>query len=956
MPGCCSNLKNFVLFCCLFALSCEIGAAQIQVYDPDSHGFFRQNWSALQDSSGILYFGNSDGIVQFNGTRWSSTHVPSGNAAFSLIRYNDTIHWAGNGDFGYLAPDSLNVFTPVSLLSGPDKQDQPVSLVWQMLVHDGKLYHKTGNNLVVWDGEEISFIDIGSAVWWIFSFLGQLYLQTPAGDHGLYIFNDGELIPVPGSELYENDAIYSAIPLGEQILLISRGEGVVWFDGYSFEPADTDGSRYLSEHNVYRGIKISDEKLAFATLNGGVLVTDNRGNMMHTFTEADGLPTNIVYNVYADAEQNIWAATDNGIVSIPLNTPARKFDERSGIAGIIMFIQYYQNRLFIGTTEGLFEQESLGNFEPVDGMNFRSFDSLIIYGELIIATSNGLFKLTENGFDRIDERIYHQLIRDAANPNLYYGYGSGEIDRIHQITPTVIATTLIQSEKPIEAVYAENGSLWFAASDNIIRRSNPESEQIEMYQLSLSESSHVHVLNRIADSIRAGTGNGLFTFNEEAGEFVNDTQFSDPDLRSEQVTLFEQCGNSEIWFRNNRRVKRAHFVNGSWNVHTDSYRNIARNEGLEVIYCAVGGEVWFGGTGALYRLENPDWNYGADFRTNITGVYLHNDSLVYGGFGSQPFTPAFNYDDNTIRFTYSAASFTEPAATEYRVRLRGFDDGWSSWTSDTRKDYTFIPEGSYIFEVEGRNVYHATGKVASFSFTILPPWYRTIWAYIAYFLLIAGVVYGGYRVKLHSILKEQRIRDGIARDLHDELSSTLSSINFFADAIDSSILDKKETNRFLHLIQKSSREAKEKISDIVWVIHSDNDDWQNLLLRCKRFAADLLDSKNIPLTFELSGNFSGKPNINQRKNIWLIFREILTNIARHAEPGRVTIKITAETGRFVMQISDDGAGFEKPLTRDQGNGVRNIFERAEQLKGECTLETSPGKGTTWVVDIPFVIK
>ncbi|MDX1641886.1 MAG: ATP-binding protein, partial [Balneolaceae bacterium] len=239
------------------------------------------------------------------------------------------------------------------------------------------------------------------------------------------------------------------------------------------------------------------------------------------------------------------------------------------------------------------------------------------------------------------------------------------------------------------------------------------------------------------------------------------------------------------------------------------------------------------------------------------------------------------------------------------------------------------------------------------TFTILPPWYRTIWAYLGYFLIAGGVIYGAYRIRLNRILREQRIRDGIARDLHDELSSTLSSINFFADAINSRKLGEKENNRFLSLITKSSKEAKEKVSDIVWVIHSENDDWENLLLRCKRFAADTLDSRNVKHNFSVNGNFSGKPTITERKNMWLIFREILTNIARHAEPYQVDIEFTQKSGILQVDITDDGTGFDPGEVRSDGYGVQNVKDRVDQLKGNCTLESSPGEGTRWYIEIPL---
>jgi len=389
-------------------------------------------------------------------------------------------------------------------------------------------------------------------------------------------------------------------------------------------------------------------------------------------------------------------------------------------------------------------------------------------------------------------------------------------------------------------------------------------------------------------------------------------------------------------------------------VIVNPYQTIARaeNEGVETIFCDEDGSVWFGGSRNLYHLTDPDWTYNHDFNTNITGVLVRNDSLIFGGYGDPSEVKKLKFEENELRFTYAAASYIEPEANQYRTRLRGYEEEWSNWSGEPQKDYTFIPEGTYTFEVQGRNVYHKTGSIDSYTFTVLPPWYRTIWAYLGYLLIAAGVVYAGHKIRLNAILKEQRIRDGIARDLHDELSSTLSSISFFANAMDSPRAKEEKENRYLSLIKKSSKEAKETISDIVWVIHTENDDWENLLMRCKRFASDILDARDIEHSFEIKGSFTGKPSINQKKNIWLIFREILTNIARHAEPKQVDIRFAMDGGKLHIHIEDNGSGFDSDNTREDGYGVQNIKERAEQLKAKCTLDSMPGEGTRWVIDVP----
>ncbi|MCB0841536.1 MAG: hypothetical protein KDD99_32925, partial [Bacteroidetes bacterium] len=110
------------------------------------------------------------------------------------------------------------------------------------------------------------------------------------------------------------------------------------------------------------------------------------------------------------------------------------------------------------------------------------------------------------------------------------------------------------------------------------------------------------------------------------------------------------------------------------------------------------------------------------------------------GRREQPFAPRWSYTYNTLRFEYAASSFEYPSANQYQVLLEGFDKDWSNWTEETQKDYTNLSEGEYIFRVRAQNVYQHLSEEGRFRFSILPPWYRTWWAYALYSALGLGIL------------------------------------------------------------------------------------------------------------------------------------------------------------------------------------------------------------------------
>jgi len=925
------------------------GLPVIHIYTPEDYGDFRQNWDIAQDSKGYLYFGNSNGLVRFDGAKWESRYIGAGRIVRTLTSDGKTIHWAGNRNFGYIGSDSIHSYQPVSLVQRLDSTERNISNIWDSIEHNGNVYHRSFDAIYKVSGDSITIIRDENPFLGVHSLFGSLIINRQ--NRPLASFDNGVFTEIPNSEFYDNEVIFSVLPFEEGYLLMSRELGIIYFDGTEFSPFDTDVSDYLHEHLIYRSVWLNDDEIAIATLRGGIVIINKKGEHLFTLREENGLPTNIIYDLYVDPEGILWGSTDNGIVKIFVNQPIRVLNELYGLSGANTFIHQHEETVYIGTTERLYTIQNSGVAEPIKEINGRVFDAVSAGNHLFVTGADGLYLIDRGDISHINSKPFSLLDGGTGDQDKIFGVVQNRLYRIDYDQAVAYADTLREFDSVIRDFIVQDDVVWVATADRRVHRIEPVTGRlIQSYDAPIAENSQLQDLIYADNKILLTTDSGLFYYDFPTGNFIADSTYNDPELNTWQVTRAIQCENGGIWFRNNRKIKQAVLEGEAWRVIENPYRTIGKGQAITDIHCSDDGSVWLAGSSIVYRIQNPKWEPDGSFQTNITGVIASNDSL-YMGFGSQPIIPRLPYKNNNLRFTYAAASFADPGETHYRVKLNGYEDAWGEWTLESQKDYTFIREGTYTFEVESRNIFQQTGSVDTYTFTILPPWYRTFWAYLSYIILLSGLIYTGHKIRVNSILKEQRIRDGIARDLHDELSSTLSSINFFADAIDSHKLDTDKTGRFLTLIQKSSQEAKEKISDIVWVIHSDNDDWQNLLLRCKRFAADLLDARGIKHTFDIKGTFSGKPTINQRKNIWLIFREILTNSARHAQPQEVHIHFSLHSGHLTMHVEDNGKGFDPGEISRDGNGVRNIKERTSQLNGTYTLQAKPGEGTRWLIEV-----
>lgn len=227
--------------------------------------------------------------------------------------------------------------------------------------------------------------------------------------------------------------------------------------------------------------------------------------------------------------------------------------------------------------------------------------------------------------------------------------------------------------------------------------------------------------------------------------------------------------------------------------------------------------------------------------------------------------------------------------------------------------------------------------------------------------VVATFIFAGYsfyrfrqRKKLESeqAMLNERLR--ISRELHDDIGSTLSSISVYSDVARNLLAKREGETEVLSRIGTASRELIDKMNDIIWSLNPGNEGFEALLNRMHAFAAQMLTPLNIAFEF-VAGDDLKKVhlNMNQRKNIFLIYKEALHNIVKYARCRTVTVTLSAQTSAFMMQVKDDGTGFDSNInTSYNGNGIKNMNARAGEINGRFKVASLPGNGTLIEVTVP----
>jgi ligand-binding sensor domain-containing protein/two-component sensor histidine kinase len=360
--------------------------------------------------------------------------------------------------------------------------------------------------------------------------------------------------------------------------------------------------------------------------------------------------------------------------------------------------------------------------------------------------------------------------------------------------------------------------------------------------------------------------------------------------------------------------------------------------------------LYLGGNGGVYKIalasllknENP------------TNVVINNVRLDNGLVEFFSNDIKLKPSQNNISFSVSSIDFYSGINKKYfyRIILNGKPSEWISNQHNKQFSFINLSSGDYTIEVRSKNADNAWSvNTAAISFTILKPWYNQGWFYALCLLTTGFVLLTVYNYRIRQIRSVERIRSKLSRDLHDDIGSTLSSINILSqmakhNAPESS--DSKTTDA-LEKINERSQRLLDNMSDIVWSIKPENDTLDEMLIRMRQYATGMLESKGIDYTIDFPIEKTDfKLPLEVKNNIYLIFKEAVNNLCKYAQCRQVNLTLRIENKKMKLVIQDDGIGF---MTDDKangtgGNGLKNMRKRAAEIKADLFIDSSSGKGTS----------
>lgn len=753
----------------------ETGMPVVQNYSAKDYDSGTQVWTIAQDKRGLMYFGVSGGtVLQFDGVTWRRISTPS-SVIRSLARDSKGTMWVGaDGEIGYLAPDTSGSLRYVSIVDKIPQGQRSFSDVWQTATTPQAVYFRSLEKIFRWDGKRMQVWSAQpNAHFQALSVVGDRVYTAQAGI-GLEEIDGDELRTMPGGEAYSKSVKLFLNRYDANHLIVSaRNELLALYDGQKVSPFPTQADAYLKHHHLYTTTLLNDGSLCATTLDGGAVILSHDGRLLQTLDKASGLIDPGTLTAFEDRDGALWIGMGAGVARVDIDSPVSIYNRDGSID-----VQRFQGTIYVASVGGAAAVFRM-TFDPKTGLpsevplpgpsqawNFVVFHDPGHPGadQLLVSTSTGVDRVENNAvkplipaLNNLDEQAYFILQSKKSPSRVFVGHFDGvssiRWDGHAWIDEGRLPNTVYAAHEVAED---EEGTLWAGGDDGKVLRIQVVSSGLK--------NSKVEVLGNDAGLPRGAADVGwaagalwvsvaghrdIYRWDRPTHRFVVDDRFLLPVDGDASFHILSANPDGSFWSGtvtsggSSRLGLFRKAADGQWHLDESSYRRLLRFRDLPDNPDG-NGAYWFVGENVLRFAPQANAAAPAPFRTLVRDV-TSGSKTIFGGAAEQAGSGIqLPPGTQSLTFRFAALDYDNPEGTEYQYILQGADRDWSSWGKDTRANYGGLGPGDYQFHVRSRSDDRRPGEEATFAFTILPPWYRTDWAYALYgllFLLITWLVW-----------------------------------------------------------------------------------------------------------------------------------------------------------------------------------------------------------------------
>lgn len=933
----------------------------------DSLGFV---WIATQD--GLFKFDGKN-ITEFNKAATASKKMISGSDVRDIVIFGTNL-WCLNS-FGGLDCIDINTSEVIYSWQQSNKPEFKNTLLHSFLYNKDKLIIAGDNGLYNFevrtrklkkltiysaDGEDLSLYYIN---------------KICIADNNLWVF-----IKNKGVFVYDIDS-YKPICEAQNPTLIyydclqSGSNNIIAGTNLGLKNFFIDNNKLLSSTPAFKHArqecfaveKDKSQAIWFTTASGLFKSTKELSTVTQVLdskVENNKDWTNSLFELYFDTEDYLWIGGQEGFAVCANKIPPFVAYKKSASSNTLINRAYFiypisTTEIYVCATDGLYKvnPENREIVALATGLPFLyAFTDL--ENKLIFSNADGLVTLSDHRllpisisypeFKNLKPIISsHAQINDSTlllgtqNEQGYYTWQPGKhlLKHINEDNPVVDLNKGVVNQVFID----KKGIIWLLG-DNYIILCNATGTAISNKKIA---DNFGNVYSIFFDICQVGGkyyiasyGNGVVCLNSDLE--VTKILSTKNGLANNGVYKLFSYKDSLLFASTNKGLSVI-------NINTNTIKNYYNYDGIhgnnfeELSGNQKAGKIYLGGLdgftiispGLINSNPLPPKVYFKNIR-----IKIDNDLIDTGNV----YLDRFNIANNAIQADvfFSAINWSNPYQTTFSYRILEKSREWIDLNTQNFVTLIGLSPGTYHLQVKAANEDGIWSEPKELILVFLPKWYQTWWFKLLVLAGIAGIVYAFYRYRIRQIKKQHAIRKNIANDLHDDLGSTLNSVKVFTNLAISGV--KQEES--LQQVKQNLNEATMGLRDMIWVLDDSLDTVDELITRLKQYAVPVTGASNIEVVIKAdSGVNDRKLNKEEKRNLFLICKEIINNSIKYSEASTITINIITNRKNIQITITDNGKGFD-PQTVKKGYGLKNMQYRAEQIRYQVKLSSSSGNGTS----------
>ena len=749
----------------------KVGSPYIQQYTKNQYRAGNQNWSITTANNGIIYAGNTEGLLSFDGNYWNLHKLPNESTVRSVKVSDDgKIYTGGQGEFGYWQrlPQGRLIYTSLVHLV-KDKELLKNDEIWKIILTKTSVIFHAFSKAYIYEKNTIKTITApGEPFLFSHQVNDRLFFeQIPSGLHELV---NNKLMLIDKEKVLQNKNILSILPLTDNSYLIGTAHNGLYIldQNNTIRYWDTPASRLLATYQINNGVKLNEDHYAYGTIKNGVQIINRAGNIIQSINKNTGLQNNTILSMEKDHQNNLWVGLDNGIDHIDINSNLYYYSDFKGEVGTVYSSAIFNKQIYLGTNQGLFVSPWNGvnahysfNFRLLPNTSGQVWKLAVINDQLLIGHNDGTFAIDkQNQFKKIS--------------TITGGYAFLPINQQYTLQGNYTGISLFKNDngnfqwikqfpaikEPIKFLAQHSANTFWAGNNKEIKliQFDPLFKNLKILIHSNQDSSLNNLsfqgIYNLQNSLVFSTNKGFYHFDEVIKKFkpyqelnaqINGFKYANKVIKVDQ---------SAYWFIRNTQIAKIDFSNaGKIAIDSNSFLSLSNKmmKGYENIinihpnYFIIGMDNGF----AIYNNQNKTPS-NKTLAPVISRIWVLNNGINQ----VDSLDINLSYDNNSIRIGYSSPQLPNDA-TKYQYKLENYSSNWSNWTHETFKDYTNLSHGTYTFMVKSVDQSGNESAVTSISFTIEAPWYFSWWAYLIYIILLGIIIYIAIETSRNRIKRNQ---------------------------------------------------------------------------------------------------------------------------------------------------------------------------------------------------------